>query len=169
MHCDLTMRGRYDVDCYGSDGSLKWSESFHNRITTAGLNKYLDATLKTGLASPAWYVGLVTGPGSGNTYAAADTMSSHAGWLSDTHFSEAARQAWTPGTVAAGSVDNSASRAVFTMSASATIAGCFVTDSSTKAGTTGTLLSVGNFSGGDRTLVAGDQIKVTFTASVTAS
>jgi hypothetical protein len=38
---------------------LNWIEEIWNTNPYAGRNKYLDATLKTGLASPAWYVFLV--------------------------------------------------------------------------------------------------------------
>jgi hypothetical protein len=57
----------------------------------------------------------------------------------------------------------------FTINANATIAGAFITTSSTKAGTTGTLLSVGNFTVGDRGLVSGDTLNVTYTFSATAA
>ena len=51
-------------------------EEFENLVTMAGLNKYLDATLKTGLAAPAWYIGLMnTG-----TIVSTDTMNSHPEW-----------------------------------------------------------------------------------------
>lgn len=165
----LGMRGHYDVECFGADGQLKWRDTIENLVPTAGLNKYLDATLKTGLTTPAWYVALVTGPGGSNTYAAGDTMGSHAGWAENTSYSESVRQTFTPGSISAGSVSNTASKAVFTINGSVTLAGCFVADVSTKAGTTGTLLSVGNFSGGDRAVVSGDQVNVTFTATATAS
>lgn len=86
-------------------------EEFDNLVVTAGRNKYLDATLKTGLAAPLWFVGLVAGP-TETDYLAADTMASHAGWLENsTNYSEATRPAWTPGAVAGGSVDNSAMKA----------------------------------------------------------
>src|SRR4030065_2024146 len=68
----------YQVECFGPDGVLKWVEEFDNLVVTAGLNKYLDATLKTGLASPAWYVGLVDNAG-WTGYAAGGTMGSHPG------------------------------------------------------------------------------------------
>ena len=52
------IKQRYTAECYGPDGVLKWSDTFDNLVTTEGLNKYLDATLKTGLTTPAWYVGV---------------------------------------------------------------------------------------------------------------
>lgn len=155
----------YHVECW-RDGRLVWQEDFHNLVTTVGKNKYLDATLKTGLTTPAWYVGLVTGPGGSNTYAAADTMSSHAGWAENTAYSEGTRQAFTPGTIASGSVNNSASKAVFSVNGTATIAGCFMADNSTKGGTTGTLLGVGDFASGDRAVQSGDSLNVTVTATI---
>ncbi|MCY2965065.1 MAG: hypothetical protein NT069_15760 [Planctomycetota bacterium] len=52
-------RTRYTMRCFDSLGNLKWEDGFWNRVMTSGLNKLLDATLKTGLTSPAWYVGLI--------------------------------------------------------------------------------------------------------------
>lgn len=163
---ELHVAGVYHIECHAPDGSLRWEVDIKNLVTTAGKNKLLDATLKTGLTSPAWYVGLVTGPGGSNTYAAADTMSSHAGWTESTAYSEATRQALTLGSIASGSVDNSASKAVFTLNATATIGGAFLVDNSTKGGTTGTLYSVGSNSNGDKSGGSGDTISVTYTATI---
>ena len=152
---------RYRVECRGPDGRLKWDDEFDNLVVTAGLNKLLDATFKTGLASPAWYVGL---KGAG-TAVLADTSSSHAAWAEVTGYGEATRQAFTPGTIAAGSVDNSASKAVFSINATATVAGAFLIDSSTKGGTTGTLYGAGDFAS-SRPVISGDTLSVTVTPSV---
>jgi len=155
----------YHVECYGPDGVLKWEDTYHNLVTTAGLNKYLDATLKTGLTSPTWFVGLITGPGAGNTYLAADTMSSHAGWTENVTYSNGTRPAWTPGTISSGSVDNSASKAIFNVNGTVTCAGSIMVDNSTKGGSTGTLLGEGNFTAGDRLVQSGDTLNVTVTAT----
>lgn len=162
----LSVEHHYTVECFGPDGKLKWRDEFDNLVTTVGKNKYLDATLKTGLTSPTWYVGLVTGPGGSNTYAAADTMGSHSGWSENTTYGVSTRPAFTPGSISSGSVDNSASKAVFDINGAATLAGCFMADNNTKGGTTGTLLGVGNFTGGDRTLQSGDSLNVTVTATM---
>lgn len=166
--CDAEDCGAACSRCSGTGRILKaraWIDDFHNLVTTAGKNKYLDATLKTGLTTPAWYLGLVTGPGGSNTYAAGDTSSSHAGWTESTAYGNANRVTWTPGTVASGSVDNSGSPAVFNINGTATIAGCFMIDNNTKGGSTGTLLGVGNFTGGDRAVQSGDTLTVTVTAT----
>jgi hypothetical protein len=143
-------------------GKKVWEDGFENLVVTAGLNKYLDATLKTGLASPVWYVALKnTG-----TVVAADTMASHAGWTENVTYSEATRVAWTPGAVAAGSVDNSASKANFSINGSTTIFGGFLTDTSAKSGATGILLGGGDF-GASRAVISGDTLAVTVTCSLT--
>lgn len=157
---------RYQVECRDRDGRLKWVEDVHNLVTTEGLNKYLDATLKTGLASPAWYVGLVKAKTTG--YAAGDTLASHAGWTEAAVTTDYTgnRQAFTPGTISAGSVDNSASKASFAILQTLTIAGAFLC--SAASGTSGTLLGVADFSQ-SRSVVNGDTLSVTVTASIAAS
>jgi hypothetical protein len=147
------IKHRYEVECWRK-GERVWVEHFENLVTNAGKTKYLDATLKTGLAAPSWFVGLITGPGASNTYAAADTMASHVGWAENTAYSNTTRPAWTPGTItnSAGtsSVDNSAARASFNINGTATVAGAFLVDNSAIGGATGTLVSEGSFSTGDR-------------------
>ena len=155
---------KYRVECHDRDGKLKWVEEFDNLVVTAGRNKYLDATLKTGLASPAWYVGLKdTG-----TPDPADTMGSHASWATITPYSNATDPAWTPGTISAGSVDNSASKAVFNINATDDVYGAFMKDNNTKGGATGTLLGAGDF-GAARSVQSGDTLNVTVTCSISAS
>lgn len=144
---------------------LLWEVNVPNLVTTAGLNKLLDATLKTGLTGPTWYVGLVDNA-SFSAYNAADTMGSHAGWLESAAYSNANRPTYTPGTISGGSVDNSASKAVFNINATATIRGAFMADNNTKSGTTGTLYGEADFSGGSRAVVSGDTLNVTVTATV---
>src|SRR5215475_5363886 len=73
--------GRYEFECIGADGKLKWREIIDNIVQTVGKNLALD----TFLAGSAY---TVTGPYmsliSSTSYtgvAAGDTMASHAGWL----------------------------------------------------------------------------------------
>jgi hypothetical protein len=146
------------------DGKCIWTDEFHNLVTTEGKNTYLDYTLKTGQASPTWYIGLVNNA-SFSQYVVGDVMNSHAGWIEDVDYNEANRQAFTPGTISAGSVDNSASKAIFTMNASVTIRGSFLTTSNTKSGTSGKLMGTGDFSVA-RAMIATDQLITTLTASI---
>ncbi|OGP71861.1 MAG: hypothetical protein A2Y80_08875 [Deltaproteobacteria bacterium RBG_13_58_19] len=164
MDMRASVKQLYKIECYDRHGRLKWEEEFDNLVVTAGLNKYLDATLKTGLAAPLWYVGLKdTG-----TPDPADTMASHASWATITPYSNATDPAWTPGTISGGSVDNSASKAVFNINATDDIYGAFLKDNNTKGGSTGTLLGVGDFAG-PRSVESGDTLNVTVTCSIAAA
>lgn len=163
---EVNIEHTYLVECFGPDGTLKWSDTFTNLVTTAGKNLYLTNMYKASSFTSAFYVGLVTGPGGSNTYAVGDTMSSHAGWAENATFSNATRPAFTPGSVSGGSVDNSASKAAFTINGTATIGGAFFVDNSTVSGTSGTLVGVGNFTGGDRAVQSGDTLNVTVTPTI---
>lgn len=143
---------------------LRWEDSFWNIVVTVGLNKLLDATFKNGLTTPAWYVGL---KGTG-TMVAGDTMASHAGWAEIVPYSDGTRPVFTPGTISAGAVDNSASKAVFNINATSTVYGCFLADNSTKSGTTGVLYGGGDF-GASRAVVNGDTLNVTVTIVQTSA
>ena len=154
----------YLFEAFDKDGNLKWTEEVDNLVVTTGLNWLLDKTFKGSSYTAAHYVGL---KGSG-TVAASDTMSSHAGWSEVTGYSEATRETLTLGTVASGSVDNSASKAQFSINASVTVAGAFVTSDNTKSGTSGTLYGATDFSAA-RSLSNGDTLNITITLTVTAS
>ena len=98
-------------------------------------------------------------------------MSSHAGWTEDTTYSNANRPTCTFGTPTTADpsvATNSASPATFNINGSTTIGGAFLTTSNTKGGTTGTLFSAADFSTGDRTVISGDTLTVTYTFSLDA-
>lgn len=152
---------RYEIECFDGFGNLKWRDAFYNLVTTAGHNDNLTQYFKGSSYTAAWYVGLTDGTPSFN---AADTMSSHAGWSEVTGYSESVRQTLTLGTASSGSIDNSASKATFSINATVTVGGAFAVTDSTKGGTTGTLYGGGAFSA-DRSAVSGDTITVTITLS----
>lgn len=165
--------GVYTVECYDKDGNLKWSEAMHNLVVNVGLKDMNDKYFTGSSYTAAWYLGLVTGPGAGNTYAAGDTMASHVGWSENTSYSQATRPACTFGAATTADpsvITNSSSVAVFSISGTATIAGAFLTSDNTKGGTTGVLFSVANFEApGDRAVVSGDTLNVTYTFSLDAA
>ncbi len=161
------LRTHYRVEARDSQGNLKWVEEFDNLVVTAGLNDSLDKHFKGSTYTAAWYVGITAGTPS---FAAGDTMSSHGGWTEVTAYDEANRPTLTLGTVSAGSVDNSASKARYTVSANGTvIGGAFVVTNNTKGGSTGTLYGGGAFSAGNKTLDDNDTLDVTITLTATAS
>jgi hypothetical protein len=164
--------GVYTLQCFDKDGKLKWEASTHNLVVNVGLQDMNTQYFKGSSYTAAWYIGLVTGPGSGTTFAAGDTMSSHAGWTENASYSNATRPAATFGTATTADpsvIDNSASPASFSINGTATIAGAFLTTSNVKSGTTGTLFSASDFTApGDRSVVSGDTLNVTYTFSLDA-
>ncbi len=92
----------------------------------------------------------------------ADVMTSHSPWAEINPYS-GNRIAWTPGTVSAGSVSNSASPAAFTINATSRVYGAFMTSAAT--GTGGSLLGMGPFSA-SRAVLSGDTLNCTITASI---
>ncbi len=161
----MMLRHKYRIECF-REGELIWDDEFENLVVTVGRNEYLDKVYKASAYTASHFVGLTAGTPS---FAAADTMASHGGWTEVTTYSEAVRQTFTPGTVAAGSVDNSAAKAVFSINGSATVGGAFLTTNNTKGGTTGILMGGNAFTGGDRSLQNNDTLNVTVTASLTSS
>lgn len=159
----LSITGTYTVTCYDADGNLKWEENIKNLVVTVGKNDLLDKYFQGSSYTAAWYLGLVDGASS-PTYAAGDTMSSHSGWTENTGYSASTRPA--PSWSAASSGSKSTTATSFSINATSTIAGAFMTTDSTKGGTSGTLYSAGNFTGGNRSVASGDTLNVTYTASV---
>ena len=165
--------GVYTVVCHDTNGNLKWTDSFHNLVVNQGLQDMNTKHFLGSAYTATWFLGLVTGPGSGTTFAAADTLASHAGWTENTAYT-GTRKAATFGTAttAAPSVINNAvatggTPAVFTMNANAqTIAGAFLC--SVTSGTSGILFSAGDFTGGDKIVDSGDTLTVTYTFSLNA-
>jgi hypothetical protein len=163
--------GVFTIQCFGQDGNLKWEEKNHNLVVNQGLKDMNDKYFSGSAYTAAWYLGLITGPGSGTTIAAADTLASHTGWTEYTDYT-GNRQAVTFGaaTLADPSViSNSASPNAFVITApGGTVAGAFL--ASVATGSSGILFSASDFqSPGDRVVVAGDTLNVTYTFSLDAA
>ena len=162
-------KGVYHMQCFDKDGNLKWEAECPNLVVNGGLqdmnNKYFLGSAYTAT----WYIGLY-GSGSTNNPAASDTMSSHAGWTEVVPYSQSTRPACTfatPTTANPSVATNSASPAVFSINATSTVGGAFLTSNSTKSGTTGTLYSASDFTTpGDRSVVSGDTLNVSYTLSL---
>jgi hypothetical protein len=163
--------GIYHVECRDKDGNLKWTAESKNLVVNVGL-QYMAGTALTSVAQiTSWYLG-VYGAGASNTPAAGDTMASHAGWTEVVAYSNATRVAATFATATTANpsvVTNTASPAVFNINGTTTIGGAFLTSGSAKSGTAGTLFSAADFgSPGDRSVVSGDTLSVTYTFSLAA-
>ena len=166
--------GVYTVTCVGADGVEKWSDTFHNLVMNGGLANMNGVYFAGSSQTTTWYLGLVTGPGSGTTYSATDTLASHGstgagGWTENTDYT-GTRKAVTFGSATSANpsvISNSASPSSFAMSGTATIAGAFLC--SAASGTSGVLFSAGDFTGGDKSVASGDTLNVTYTFSLTAT
>ena len=167
--------GIFTVTCVGADGVEKWSDTFHNLVVNEGLQDMNSKYFKGAGYTASWFLGLVQGPGSGTTYAAGNTLASHAGWTE-----------LVPGTAYTGNriavtfnaasptladpsvVSNSVAPSAFPMLVNGTVvAGAFLTTVAT--GTSGVLFSAGDFTGGDKTVDSGDTLNVTYTFSLDAA
>ena len=162
--------GVFHVQCLDKDGNLKWSTSEHNLVVNEGLQDMNTKYFKGSAYTADFYLGLITGPGSGTTFAAADTLASKA-WTEYTDYA-GSRKAVTFGTATTADpsvISNSASPSSFTISgAGGTIAGAFLC--TVASGTSGVLFSESDFqSPGDRTVVSGDTLNVTYTFSLDAA
>lgn len=161
--------GVFHVQCFDKDGNLKWETTEHNLVVNEGLQNMNTQYFKGSAYSAAFYLGLITGPGSGTTYVASDTLASHS-WTEFTNYS-GSRKAVTFGTATTADpsvISNSASPSSFTISgAGGTVAGAFLC--TVASGTSGVLFSESDFqSPGDRVVIAGDTLNVTYTFSLDA-
>lgn len=172
---EMLAGGVFKVTCYDKDGNLKWEEENHNLVVNQGIQD-MNTNYFTGTTyTAAWYIGLITGPATGTTFSAGDTLASHGatgsgGWTENTGYA-GTRKTATFGTATTANpsvITNSASPASFTMNATSTIAGAFLC--SVASGTSGVLFSASDFqSPGDRAVVSGDVLNVTYTFSLTAT
>ena len=161
--------GVYTVECVGADGQVKWADTFHNLVMNGGVANMNGVYFSASTQSTTWYLGLVTGPASSTTFAAGDTLASHAGWTENTDYT-GNRKAVTFGSATTANpsvITNSASPSSFAMSGTATIAGAFLCN--VASGTSGVLFSAGDFTGGDKSVASGDTLNVTYTFSLTAT
>ena len=164
--------GRYYAECRDKDGNLKWTAEGDNLVVNAGLQYMAGTALVSTAQITTWYVGLY-GAAASNTPAASDTMASHAGWTEIDCYSDATRPAATFAAATNANpsvVTNTSNKAVFNIDATATAGGAFLTSNNTILGTTGTLFSAADFqSPGDRSVVSGDVVSVTYEFRLTAT
>jgi hypothetical protein len=163
MTLKMQLWDTFIVECRDEHGKLKWREEIKNLVVNAGLDDALDKYFKGSAYTAAHYVGLTTGTPS---FAAGDTLASHAGWTEVTAYDEATRQLAVWGAVGSQQVSNTASKATFTISTdSTTLGGAFLATNNVKGGSTGSLYGGGAFSGGDQTIDDDDILYVTVTAA----
>jgi hypothetical protein len=176
----MGIEGYYHVECRDAQGNLKWEEQFPNLVVAVGKQLMLDTLLKGSSYSVVGpYLGLISG--TGNTFAAADTMSSHAGWSEFTPYTvggSAVRgtavfaSATSSGLTPANVTTSAASAITYTITGGGgTVGGCFLVTgagaSATISNTSGTLYSAGAFATAKIT-TAGDTVSVTYSTTATS-
>jgi hypothetical protein len=143
-----------------------------NIVVTEGMNHMLDVVLHGTTAVATWYFGLFSANVTPvNTWTAANFTANATEITSNTEgYSETTRQAFVEAAASAGSTNNTASKAAFTIitATSVTVWGAGLLSSSVKGGTSGTLLSSAKFSAA-RTLYNTDVFNVGYTLTLTSS
>lgn len=163
----LKLKSMYRFEARDKDGNLLWVEEVPNLVTTEGKNDLLTQYFKGSSYTATWYVGLVDNANF-TAYAAGDVaaqINGTNGWKENTNYSQANRVTWTGGTASGGSIDDTASPAAFSITATITIRGAFLISNNTKGGTTGKLYGEADFSVA-RSLNNGDTLNVTVTLTV---
>jgi hypothetical protein len=165
--------GRYEIECRGPDGKLKWRETIDNVVQAVGK----DLALDTFLAGSAYtvtgpYMGLISST-SYSAVSAADTMASHAGWLeagganAPTYTGNRKTAVWSAATAGGKALSAALSYAI---TSTGTVKGAFLVfgsgASATKDNTSGTLWSAGTFTTGDKAVVNGDTLNCNYSSSL---
>ena len=156
---------RYDIECVGPDGKVKWTDYILNMVVDEGLSDVLDVYFDAGTQDTAWFVGLTDAT---PVFANADTMISST-WAEETGYT-GTRPAFdlsSNGVTGSGgsvSLSNSGNVAVFAITGTATIGGAFLT--SDTSANSGALLYGGDaFTGGNKAVGNGDTLNVTVTVN----
>jgi hypothetical protein len=164
--------GVFHVVCLDASGNVKWDSKSPNLVVNVGLQDMAQQYFKGVSYTASWYVGLY-GAAASNTPNENDTSASHGGWTEVAPYGNATRAVCTFGTATLADpsvISNSASPAAFNVNAAAIVGGAFLISDSTKFGTTGVLFSAADFAApGDRTVVPGDTVTVTYTFSLAAA
>jgi len=168
---DMSAGGVFTVTCLDKDGNEKWVEIAPNLVVNTGLQNMNTQFFSGSAYTATWYVGLVNGTSATTTFSGGDTLASHAGWTENSSYG-GSRKTATFGAATLSNIsniNNSASTASFTMNATATIAGAFLTN--VASGTSpGLLFSAADFqSPGDRSVINGDVLLVTYSFNLSAT
>ena len=162
----ISAKGRFEIVCRDTSGAEKWRDVIQNLVTTVGKNDILDKYLNGSSYTATFRMGL-KGAGSAST---GDTQASHGGWLevggANAPTYTGSRKDVTMDPASGGSA--SSPTQTFAITSSGTIAGCFTNNggSATKDDTGGVLFSVGDFSGGSKSVSNGDTLSVSYSLSV---
>ena len=174
------IEGCYRVVCRDAEGNIKWEDLFPNLVNAVGKELMLDTLLSgSSYTTVGPFLGLISG--ASPTFAAADTMVTHAGWTEFVNYTvggSAVRgtasfgSATSSGTTPTNVTTKTATAITYTITgAGGTVGGCFLVTgtgaSSTQNNTSGTLYSAGAFATAKVTTV-GDTVSVTYSTTATS-
>ncbi|CAN5813559.1 hypothetical protein BH20PSE1_BH20PSE1_00960 [soil metagenome] len=142
------------------DGRVLSVERVHNLAPLEAREYLLSVGANAGSQITTWYCGIFEG---NYTPIDSNTMANFPGLATEcVAYDEASRPEWVEAAPSAGNITNSASKAVFTINASKTIYGAFLSSSAVKSGVAGKLLSTARFATA-KVMDAGEILRVTGT------
>ena len=150
--------GIFVAEGYDKYGNHKWSDTFHNIVTSTGIKHILSVAFAAGTQNTTWYMGLLASTAVTSTKTMATISQA-------TECSNATRPAFVE-TLSTLSLTNSAAKSTFTINKDATtVEGAFLASSNDMNGTGGILMCAAPFTGGTKVGDSGDKIIVTYTFS----
>lgn len=167
----MTVMGHFEMECHNEFGEVIWAESFDNLVVTVGKNAMENIALANSGTAGNAFMGLISST-SFSTIVAADTMSSHAGWLeagatNSPHYS-GSRATMSFGAASAGTIISTGNAFVFTNSG--TVQGAFIDFSTGATGTIdntgGVLFSAGTL-GTAQPVISGNTLTNSYTLILT--
>ena len=167
----LRIMGHFDVECHDSAGVLLWKDSFNNLVTTIGKNSLENIGLGASGTAGNAFMGLISST-SFSAVSAADTMSSHAGWLeagnANTPHYSGSRATMTFGAASSGTIISTGNAFVFT--GSGTVQGGFIDFSTGATGTidntAGVLFSAGTLASA-QPVISTNTLTMSYTLTLT--
>ena len=147
-------------------GAVVDSETVHNLMPEEGRNHAVSVITKGATQVPTWYIGLFEGNYVPVDSDKASTLPTSA--TECTAYLPATRVEFVEGAVAAGVVENTASRAEFTATGAKTIYGAFLVSAQAKGAITGVLMSAARFTA-PKVLQIDDVLRVTASFSLTSA
>ena len=158
MNETQTVGFEYTVEVLDKDGNVTDREVAHNIMPLEGIHHVLNTVLKGGAQVAQWHIGLYE---TAYTPTPNDTMANFpSAAVEATEYAATTRMPFTPGNLAAGSVDNSANAVEFEFTAAKLIYGGFISSSSAKGSTSGVLLSAVRF-GSPKSVDSSSTLRVT--------
>ena len=169
----LNFHGHVYTDHFRDGKLLHHCDQGGNTFTTEGMARILNIVFRAQTTEAAIYVGIFKSnvtPAVGDTAAAKLGAAGTYGECQDADYDSPAtnKPAYTIVSTSTASCTNAASPASFTMNASITVYGAFLSTQAAKTATTGTLFCAKAFSS-SRAVIADDVLSVTYVISCTTS